>query len=708
MDGGSAPAIQFEDLQAPNQIPHYQVEDLSVDIFDDYDWSTMFQDESFADLGPSSLADIAHSFHYPLATTSGVPDQQTVPASPLTQQKQRGLIINTEATDLSAFASRLPSLEPEEVHQSDSMPLLRSSDQTGGQAHSSSSSSSWTAQNPRRCFLEVTHECRQRVLNDLFSDFTNFVPDDFVLPSKHALNRFVAIYIASFYEHNPVLHLPTMSLNNTSVELCLAIAAVGAHYCGEVDTSTKLYRVAKDVAFERMDRLADSAISNAPQERDGAQQSRLVFQQGEWPTQKDFVSQAQIELMQTFVILFGFSLWFPKTPGPALRSKALLQCILESLIRDVALDAAKEATIQRNHDWQSWVQAETLKRIVLVSFCLFNLQTLIHETPPPLLWSEIDMCLPCSEGRWNATSPTAWASSVEQQDLGKAMVQETLQNLFNEEGSGVPHPNFSSLGGYFLIHAILQHMWILQKTRLLQSKPLEERSREQEAVTFGQFQRALRQWRRGWTNDRESSMSPVNPCGPIAFTSTALLRLAYVRLSFSARLIPLLINTWSAEKIARAFIQAPSAERNDRTTRAALHCAHALSIPVKIGLKFVARTQGFYWSNQHAVSSLECALFLCKWLQSVTSPEDADTNVSTITEQEMLVIDFIIAIVAETDLRASKEVLLQTRNLLSRTVVSIWSRLFPGDSAWKIVDLIGSSMRACIDALDCNAGMLGN
>lgn len=663
-------AGDFGDIQFP-----YPTGDLSVDLFDDYDWSTMFQDESFADLGQASLADVAYSFHYPSAPGISnqiglAPTRRDLPPVQA-QNVPRPDVAVTERADLSAFTSRLPSLEPDE--QGEAFQLK--DDQNVR-------TPSWTTQNPRRCFLEVTHECRQRLLLDM-ADFNNVVLDDFMMPSKHALNRFVYIYIASFYEHNPVLHLPTVSLETMAVELFLAIACIGAHYCGEIDTSSKLCQVARDMAFERLRRV-DSAIPVTSQARDATDQAKAAGP-GEWSVAQGLVPRGQIETMQAFVLLFGFSIWHRKNPGTNSRSMALIRSTLESLIRDVALNAAK---IQRNDNWHSWVQAETLKRIVLVSFCLFNLQSLIHEIPPPLLWTEINMCLPCTEGRWNAISSTAWASSSEQ-ELEEATVQATLHHLFHD-GSDGRQPTFSSLGGYFLIHAILQHMWILQKTRLLENPT----SKMKETDDFWQFQRALRQWRRGWANDRESSMSPVNPFGPIAFTSTALLRLAYVRLNFSARLIPLL-DAWSPEKIAQVFIQAPAVERNDRTTRAALHCAHALSIPVKIGLKFVARTQGFYWSIQHAVSSLECALFLCKWLESVTSP-DVETP---LTQQEMLVIDFIVSIVAETDLRAPKEVLLQTRRLLSRTVVRIWARLFPGDSAWEMVDLIGSSMRACADAL---------
>ncbi len=56
-------------------------------------------------------------------------------------------------------------------------------------------------------------------------------------------------------------------------------------------------------------------------------------------------------------------------------------------------------------------------------------------------------------------------------------------------------------------------------------------------------------------------------------------------------------------QIAMALRDAPSIKRMPRLTRALLHSAHALSIPIKIGVRLVAKTQPFPWSIQHSVLS---------------------------------------------------------------------------------------------------------
>lgn len=63
--------------------------------------------------------------------------------------------------------------------------------------------------------------------------------------------------------------------------------------------------------------------------------------------------------------------------------------------------------------------------------------------------------------------------------------------------------------------------------------------------------------------------------------------------------------------------QSPHLEPTHKLTRAVLYSAHALSIPVKIGVNIVARNQAFIWSHQHALCALECAFVLSKWLIAV-------------------------------------------------------------------------------------------
>ena len=92
-------------------------------------------------------------------------------------------------------------------------------------------------------------------------------------------------------------------------------------------------------------------------------------------------------------------------------------------------------------------------------------------------------------------------------------------------------------------------------------------------------QNALNAWKAGWKRTPGSSIDPQNPAGPIAFTSTALLGLAYIRLHLDLGPCRRLV-TQDPLQIARALQESPPIVRSPKLIMALLHSAHALSIPV--------------------------------------------------------------------------------------------------------------------------------
>ena len=190
-------------------------------------------------------------------------------------------------------------------------------------------------------------------------------------------------------------------------------------------------------------------------------------------------------------------------------------------------------------------------------------------------------------------------------------------------------------------------------------------------------------------------MDPLSPHGPLSFTSTTLMRLAHIRINIDlgpARSL----GTWDPNIIAKALNESPPVQRSSKLTRAALHCVHALSIPVKLGINYVAHTHVAYWSHQYALCSLECALLLAKWLESVTIP---DPNPS-LTPAEERMLDFVVQLVAETEYKASREQILEKREFLGSVIVRLWAKLFISDNVWEMVGLIGRSLNVYANLLE--------
>lgn len=108
-------------------------------------------------------------------------------------------------------------------------------------------------------------------------------------------------------------------------------------------------------------------------------------------------------------------------------------------------------------------------------------------------------------------------------------------------------------------------------------------------------------------------MDPRNPNGPVTFTSTALLGVAYVRLGLNLGSYKILRHR-DPDKISENLLKIPKLPCGPHLLPGILHATHALSIPVKLGVNFVARSHAFVWSVQHSLCGLEFAVFLSKWL----------------------------------------------------------------------------------------------
>ena len=71
------------------------------------------------------------------------------------------------------------------------------------------------------------------------------LPTDFILPSHHALGRYVAGYFDGFHLHLPFIHVPTWSPVSCHPGLLLAMCALGAKYSFEQDMAMSLWKTGR-------------------------------------------------------------------------------------------------------------------------------------------------------------------------------------------------------------------------------------------------------------------------------------------------------------------------------------------------------------------------------------------------------------------------------------------------------------------------------
>ena len=146
-------------------------------------------------------------------------------------------------------------------------------------------------------------------------------------------------------------------------------------------------------------------------------------------------------------------------------------------------------------------------------------------------------------------------------------------------------------------------------------------------------------------------------------------------------------------RIAKAISRSPSVDRSDGVISALLYSIHMLSIPVRLGVDRVARSQAFFWSVRHSLAGLECAVLLSKWLFSLarsvgrvplTDSEDRIVHwVWCIVDEAYSVVDFDEVDTGGVDREPAQ---------LGLAVLRIWAYFFKSNTQWPFINIIGRSL----------------
>jgi hypothetical protein len=593
---------------------------------------------------------------------------------------------DTPRLNLPQFECTIPPLRPEPGHIMNDFGL-------------STPHASWN----------ITIEDRQEFLLKM-SDFNSVIPSGFVLPSCHTLSRYLGCYVSSFHSHLPFLHVPTMEIKNSSPELVLAIAAVGGQYCFDHAKGVELFKASRAIVLERIRRKGEMKRTDAKEESSGLRPLRAAI-----PTaangnplntsERDIpaalcmpnIEFDPLETRQTLLLLMAMATW---SGNKAMYTEALaIQSTLVSIIREDGL--LNLENLPASATWEDWIWLERKKRTNFIIYIFFNFHSIIYNTAPAILNTELYTELPCSETEWKCTTADAW-KYVRCVSGPEPSFQESLLSLFVKKESPKPTSQCSSLGGYILIHALIQQIFLVRQAS--RYRPSSDGSLLAQEISA--LEQALANWKRIWDRNPESSLDPKNPHGPLAFTSTALLTIAYIRLQVDTGPWRSLA-TQDPQQIARTMLSSPSIQRSSKVTQAALHSAQALSIPIRLGINLISRNQISTWSLQHSVCSLEYAVLLSKWLDAVT--RQLPTG-HALTEDEQLLLDFVVNMLMESDYDR-QSVVSGTEDTeeggdkpaftaLSARVVEVWARMFSGDAIWGVVSMIGKAMCAYGEMLE--------
>ncbi|KAJ9134456.1 hypothetical protein NKR23_g10096 [Pleurostoma richardsiae] len=342
----------------------------------------------------------------------------------------------------------------------------------------------------------ITAPIYERILAEV-REFSNVLPAECSLPSRNSLSWYLEKYLRCGHEFMPFIHSATFQTEQKSVELLLAIAAVGSLYRFESRNSYALYFMSKAILREKI-RRDDIQITSGL--LDG--QSHLIRGETHDPGK-----------IQTFILLIYFASWADKQIRP---DACTLSGQLLMMVRDNGISEPDE--IPLDIDWLSWVAAEERRRTYFAAYAVFGLHSIAFDLPPLILNHEVGLFLPGFAEQWKAENAAQWLQAPRQ---AGCPFQEGLRSLFN--GTDIStFASVSAFSNYLLIHGVLQQIYIDRHGSTGALPPDNVRA----------FETALRTWQLSWEHTDESTLDPLLPDkGPLGLTGAALLRLAYIRLT---------------------------------------------------------------------------------------------------------------------------------------------------------------------------------
>ena len=317
---------------------------------------------------------------------------------------------------------------------------------------------------------EVTEEQRANLAQSLepFAD----VLDDFTLPSRHALCRYLNSYVSSFHNHLPFIHRLTLQLDSCSPELALALVAVGAQNRFEHRNCISLFYAAKTVVGTQYRRREKMTLKNyfppkvpltgfhPTSESLDCVASSMLVPPSEFP---DDVKAARMQSVRSLVLLIAFATW--ERDPEMLREAFALQSSLARCIRENGWTekTANSATM----NWHEWMKVELDRRTKFAAFCLLNLHCIAYNLPPIILSSEIELRLPYSSSEWKVPTAAQWRAVHDSVREELVTFPHALRSLICETNKDSPRlSNLSPFGSYILIHASLQRLFLVRQLSL--------------------------------------------------------------------------------------------------------------------------------------------------------------------------------------------------------------------------------------------------
>ena len=421
------------------------------------------------------------------------------------------------------------------------------------------------------------------------------------LPSTYDLQRYVAAYIQYFHPHLPFLHIASLSFDSPAYtnslrassgqmnfgqsgvvggggSLILAMAAIGALYEYELNTSKDLFEMAKKMiqlyleerrkgdmsaALNGSANASETSAQNTPLWLVQAMLLNVIY--GHNCGDRTSAGIASTHCAALVSLARAAELAKPLPYGYSARAGSFQRAPHSTVPEDVQMGgddrqaSGWNASTQYNisgyqNEWYDWKLAEERKRTLYAVFILSSLLVSAYNHAPALMNSEIRLDLPCDEGLWAADTAETWyalggvalaeqkavpfASALSSLLTASQRQQQQQLHIFAQYnqpfGSSLKLEDLpeseigpSTFGCLVLINALHNYIWETRQRHIGR----QWTTQETEAM-HAHVEPALRAWQAAWASNPQHSFERPNPFGISSLSADCipLLDLAYVRL----------------------------------------------------------------------------------------------------------------------------------------------------------------------------------
>ncbi|KAJ5729563.1 uncharacterized protein N7483_004071 [Penicillium malachiteum] len=387
-------------------------------------------------------------------------------------------------------------------------------------------------------------QARHSHIVSLLSKCQDKIPT-FILPSRHALTRYLTSFWETFHPQMPFIHLPTANFADFSLEEILGYSSMGAQYRFEHRAAESLFFAGQALVLEKVTNIRNEVTTNTsylqkpgnpslpPSQWSIDSQipfSTPISEHGQSSPKKELFRQnTLVGILRASLTLMAYSAW---ESSSLVQESMRLRIIVIECLEKLGM---REASIRpTSGTWVGWARAESCRRAQLVAYCFVHTLGLAYNHPPAIMARNILLLLPCDSTEWESATQEEWESR-HATSIPQMSYKEALSLLLRNRYKSPERPVLTPLGSYMVLHGLIQHIYFLRELSELKTSI--------------------------WQATQESTLNPRNETGLISFTSSALLGIAYIRLHLDTGPHRQL-ETRNPELIAHSLCNLPTLQRS--------------------------------------------------------------------------------------------------------------------------------------------------